>query len=526
MTRACSTTRSRVLRDEGPRRGRARRLRHAAPAAGAIPMSDAVRAALAAVIDGETLDRDRAHRAMGAVMDGESTPAQLAALLVALRMRGETVDELAGFAQAMRERVVRVDAPGGRGRCRAGPAATARAPSTSRRPRRSSSRRPACRSRSTATGRSPRGPARPTCSTRSACGSTTTRTPPRPPCERRLRVPVRARVPPGDAPRGPDPPGDRRPDGVQPAGPARRTRPGRAASSSASGTRSPPRSLPRSCAPWARSDRSSSTAPGVDELPLDGSGVIHDVTPGGVVRREVDVAALGLDAGGDRAARRGSPAENAALVEAVLAGTERGPRRDVVLLNAGAALVAAGRAADLAAGVAQAAAVLDCGGRRPGCSSGSAPSGGRRTARRGSPRGDGGAGMTARPGPAARRPASPGAGVLAEIAARRAATSPPSSASATYAALARAAAAGARPATDRRAPGRARAPPDRRGQALVAVGRRDRSRRRPRRPGPRLRRGRRGRDLRLCEPHWFGVRGGPGGRARRRRRPGPGQAHR
>ena len=50
---------------------------------------------------------------MGAVMDGEATPALLAALLVALRMRGETVEELAGFATAMRERVLRVDAPEG-----------------------------------------------------------------------------------------------------------------------------------------------------------------------------------------------------------------------------------------------------------------------------------------------------------------------------------------------------------------------------------------------------------------------------
>ena len=50
---------------------------------------------------------------MGAVMDGEATPAQLAALLMGLRMRGETVDELAGFATAMRERVVRVEAPDG-----------------------------------------------------------------------------------------------------------------------------------------------------------------------------------------------------------------------------------------------------------------------------------------------------------------------------------------------------------------------------------------------------------------------------
>jgi anthranilate phosphoribosyltransferase len=46
-------------------------------------------------------------------MDGEATPAQLAALLVALRMRGETIDELAGFAAAMRDRVLRVEAPEG-----------------------------------------------------------------------------------------------------------------------------------------------------------------------------------------------------------------------------------------------------------------------------------------------------------------------------------------------------------------------------------------------------------------------------
>jgi anthranilate phosphoribosyltransferase len=76
-------------------------------------MSDEVRTALAAVVDGRTLTLDEARAAMGSVMDGEATPALLAALLVALRMRGETVDELAGFATAMRERVVRVDAPEG-----------------------------------------------------------------------------------------------------------------------------------------------------------------------------------------------------------------------------------------------------------------------------------------------------------------------------------------------------------------------------------------------------------------------------
>jgi anthranilate phosphoribosyltransferase len=76
-------------------------------------MSDQVRAALVTIVDGGTLSMEEARLAMGAVMDGEATPAQLAALLMGLRMRGETVDELAGFAAAMRERVVRVEAPTG-----------------------------------------------------------------------------------------------------------------------------------------------------------------------------------------------------------------------------------------------------------------------------------------------------------------------------------------------------------------------------------------------------------------------------
>jgi anthranilate phosphoribosyltransferase len=76
-------------------------------------VSEAVRSALATIVEGGTLTLDDARLAMGAVMDGEATPAQLTALLMGLRMRGETVDELAGFASAMRERVVPVEAPDG-----------------------------------------------------------------------------------------------------------------------------------------------------------------------------------------------------------------------------------------------------------------------------------------------------------------------------------------------------------------------------------------------------------------------------
>ncbi len=54
-----------------------------------------------------------AASAMGEIMDGQATPAQIAAFLTALRLKGETVDEITGCARAMRERAVRVDAGGG-----------------------------------------------------------------------------------------------------------------------------------------------------------------------------------------------------------------------------------------------------------------------------------------------------------------------------------------------------------------------------------------------------------------------------
>ena len=76
-------------------------------------MSEQVRAALSTVMRGGQLTTDEAHAAMGSVMEGEATPAQLGGLLLALRMRGESVDELTGFARAMRERVVPVKAPDG-----------------------------------------------------------------------------------------------------------------------------------------------------------------------------------------------------------------------------------------------------------------------------------------------------------------------------------------------------------------------------------------------------------------------------
>ncbi|MBN1477933.1 anthranilate phosphoribosyltransferase, partial [Candidatus Sumerlaeota bacterium] len=54
-------------------------------------------------IQRENLDSDEAERACAQILRGEATPAQIGALLIALRMKGETVDEILGFARAMRE---------------------------------------------------------------------------------------------------------------------------------------------------------------------------------------------------------------------------------------------------------------------------------------------------------------------------------------------------------------------------------------------------------------------------------------
>jgi anthranilate phosphoribosyltransferase len=102
---------------------------------------------------------------------------------------------------------------------------------------------------------------------------------------------------------------------------------------------------------------------GVDELPLDGSGVIYDVSRLGVRRRRVDSADLGLMRADSAELRGGDAARNAEIIESVLDGAH-GAARDVVLLNAGAALVAAGRARRLRDGVGIAATTIDSGKTR------------------------------------------------------------------------------------------------------------------------------------------------------------------
>lgn len=65
-----------------------------------------MKAYLAKVVRGERLTEEEAGAAMAAIMDGEATPAQIGALLAALAVRGESEDEVVGFARTMRSRAV------------------------------------------------------------------------------------------------------------------------------------------------------------------------------------------------------------------------------------------------------------------------------------------------------------------------------------------------------------------------------------------------------------------------------------
>jgi anthranilate phosphoribosyltransferase len=68
---------------------------------------------LARLAAGERLAESEAEAAFGIIMAGEATPAQIAALLMAMRVRGETVAEMTGAVRAMRARMTAIDAPHG-----------------------------------------------------------------------------------------------------------------------------------------------------------------------------------------------------------------------------------------------------------------------------------------------------------------------------------------------------------------------------------------------------------------------------
>ncbi|WP_428485445.1 anthranilate phosphoribosyltransferase [Rhodopila sp.] len=76
-------------------------------------MSTTLKPALARLAAGETLSDEQAEAAFDIIMSGEATPAQIGALLMAMRLRGETVAEITGAVRAMRARMTAIAAPDG-----------------------------------------------------------------------------------------------------------------------------------------------------------------------------------------------------------------------------------------------------------------------------------------------------------------------------------------------------------------------------------------------------------------------------
>ena len=325
-------------------------------------MSEHVRSAIAHVMRGGELSTHDAHSAMAQVMDGEATPAQLGGLLLALRLRTETVDELTGFAMAMRERVLAVLAPvgaidtcgtGGDG-SRTFNISTAAALVVA------AAGVPVAKHGNRAM--------------TSATGSADVL--------EALGIPIdHAPAEASDALAA---------DGfaflfapsyhpaMRHAGPVRREL-GVPTAFNLLGPMTNPAGVRRQVIGVADPGAAAKVAQvlhrlgterafvvhgdGVDELPLDGSGIAYDVSRMGVRRRRVDSAALGLVSARSAELRGGDAAENAAIIESIFDGAT-GPRRDVVLLNAGAALLCAGRARTLRDGIELAVATIDSGRAR------------------------------------------------------------------------------------------------------------------------------------------------------------------
>lgn len=122
--------------------------------------------------------------------------------------------------------------------------------------------------------------------------------------------------------------------------------------------------LPKYAAALAALGRASAWAVhgrGMDELSLTGPSMVHALHDGLIDERTVDPAEYGLATCTIEDLRGGDRVQNAAILTAIIDGTERGPKRDIVLFNAAAGFVITGLAKDLTAGLALAREQIDSG---------------------------------------------------------------------------------------------------------------------------------------------------------------------
>jgi anthranilate phosphoribosyltransferase len=318
-------------------------------------------AAIASIADGRDLTREEARSVMDAIMSGAATPAQIGGLLVGLRAKGETVDEITGFAEAMREHVVSVhpsrapvvDVVGtggdGAGTFNISTAAALVAASAG-----AAVAKHGNRAASSACG---------SADVLEALGLALDLTP------ERIAASIdehgfgfmfaRAHHPAmRHAAAARQELGTRTVFNVlgplaNPAG----ARDGVFGVYSASLARTYAESL---ASLGARRALVVHGDGGIDELSPSGTSLVVEVRDGEIHEWELDPRSLGIEPSDPAALRGGAPAENAAAIRRVLSG-EPGGRRHAVALNAAGALLAAGVVDDLGEGLGAATAAIDSG---------------------------------------------------------------------------------------------------------------------------------------------------------------------
>jgi anthranilate phosphoribosyltransferase len=320
-----------------------------------------VQEALARLLDGHDLSRDEARAVMNEVMKGDATPAQIGGFLVALRLKGETADEIAGCAEAMREHVLAVrpsrddlvDTAG-----TGGDGASTINISTAA----------ALVAAAAGAGVAKHGNR----AVSSASGS----------ADVLEALGFRLELPPARIEQSIDELGfgflfaPTHHPAMRHAAPVRRELAARTvfnvlgpltnpagARAQVVGVYAP--SLVRTIAEvlaqlGAHRAFVVHGAGGIDELSPAGPNLVCEVVDGGVREREIDPLELGVPRCDPDELRGGSPEENAAAIRAVFAG-ENGGRRSAVLLNAAGAIAAAGHAHDLGEGLGLAKEALDSG---------------------------------------------------------------------------------------------------------------------------------------------------------------------
>ena len=320
-----------------------------------------VQEALARLLDGHDLSREQARAVMNEVMSGEATPAQIAGFLVALRLKGETADEIAGCAEAMRAHVLSVQprrddlvdtaGTGGDGArtinisTAAALVAAAAGAGVAKHGNRAVS---------------------------SASGS----------ADVLEALGFELELPPARIERSIDELGfgflfaPTHHPAMRHAAPVRRELAARTvfnvlgpltnpagARAQVVGVYAP--ALVRTIADvlaqlGARRAFVVHGAGGIDELSPTGPNLVCEVVDGGVREREIDPLELGVPRCSPEDLRGGSPADNAAAIRAVFDG-DNGGRRSAILLNAAGAIAAAGHAADLRDGLELAREAVDSG---------------------------------------------------------------------------------------------------------------------------------------------------------------------